>query len=89
VRTNDQAVSIMIGASMSMAALGGAWWPIDIVPTAMQQFGHLFPSAWAMDGFQAVILRGAGLNEVLLPTTMLLGYALLFFVLGVWRFRFE
>jgi ABC-2 type transport system permease protein len=89
VRTNDQAVSIMIGASMSMAALGGAWWPMDIVPLAMQQFGHLFPSAWAMDGFQAVILRGAGLNEVLLPTAMLLGYALLFFVLGVWRFRFE
>jgi len=89
VRTTDQAVSLMIGASMMMAALGGAWWPLDITPPFMQQIGHLFPSAWAMDGFQSVILRGAGVAEVAQPALVLFGFAAIFFALGIWRFRYE
>ena len=89
VRTGDQAVSMMIGASMSMAALGGAWWPLEITPPFMQRIGHFFPSAWAMDGFQAVILRGASVAQVALPTLVLLGFAAFFFLLGIWRFRYE
>jgi len=89
VRTTDQAVSLMIGSSMMMAALGGAWWPLDITPPFMQRLGHLFPSAWAMDGFQSVILRGAGLAQVAQPALVLFGFAVVFFVLGIWRFRYE
>ena len=89
VRTSDQAAGIMIAASMAMGALGGAWWPIDIVPKFMQTAGHFFPSAWAMDGFQAIILRGAPPSGVIMPTAILLGFAVLFFGLGIWRFKFE
>ncbi len=89
VRTSAQAVGIMIAASMVMGALGGAWWPLDIVPKFMQTVGHFFPSAWAMDGFQAIILRGASPSAVLLPTGVLLGFAIVFFGLGVWRFKYE
>ncbi len=89
VRTTDQAVSLMIGTSMMMAALGGAWWPLDITPPFMQQIGHLLPSAWAMDGFQSVILRGAGVAQVAQPALVLLGFAAVFFGLGIWRFRYE
>ncbi len=89
VRTSEQATSLMIGASMGMAALGGAWWPIDITPKVMQQLGHFFPSAWAMDGFQNIILRGASVGDVITPVLVLIGFALVFFLLGVWRFRFE
>jgi len=89
VRTSDQAVGIMIAASMAMGALGGAWWPIEIVPKFMQTAGHFFPSAWAMDGFQAIILRGAPPSGVIVPTAILLGFAVLFFGLGIWRFKFE
>jgi hypothetical protein len=42
-----------------------------------------------MDGFQAVVVRGLGLHSVLLPAGVLLAYALGFFGLAVWRFRFE
>ena len=89
VKTTDQVVAIMIASSMAMAALGGAWWPIDIVPPFMKTIGHFFPSAWAMDGFVDIILRGAGVADVLLPATVLLGFAVLFFGLGIWRFRYE
>lgn len=89
VRTAEQAGNIMVGASMAMAALGGAWWPIAVTPPPMQALGHLFPSAWAMDAFQAIILQGATASDVLLETGILLGYTVLFSALGVWRLKFE
>jgi ABC-2 type transport system permease protein len=89
VKTTAQATGIMIAASMGMGALGGSWWPLDITPPFMQTIGHFFPSAWAMDGFQSIILRGAGVTEVIIPVLALLGFAVLFFGLGVWRFRYE
>ena len=42
-----------------------------------------------MDGFQNIVVRGLGLNSVLLPAGILLVYATGFFGLTVWRFRFE
>jgi len=89
VRTEEQAGNIMVGAAMAMAALGGAWWPITITPPFMQTLGHFFPSAWAMDAFQAIILQGATFSDVLPQAGILLGYAAVFFALGVWRFEFE
>jgi len=89
VRTEEQAGNIMIGAAMAMAALGGAWWPLTITPSYMQTLGHLFPSAWAMDAFQDIIILGGGVAEILPETGILLAYAVLFFALGVWRLKFE
>ena len=89
VRTEEQAGSAMTGAAMVMAALGGAWWPISITPPFMQSLGHIFPSAWAMDAFQAIILQGATFGEVLPQAGILLGYAVIFFTLGVWQLKFE
>jgi ABC-2 type transport system permease protein len=51
--------------------------------------GHVLPTAWAMEGFQNLVLRGLGLSAVLLPAGLLLAYAAAFFGLAVWRFRFE
>ena len=42
-----------------------------------------------MDGFQNIVLRGLGLASVLLPAGVFLGYAVVFFGIAVWRFRFE
>jgi len=42
-----------------------------------------------MDAFQAIILQGATASDVLLETGILLGYAVLFSALSVWRLKFE
>jgi hypothetical protein len=34
-------------------------------------------------------VRGLGLDSVLLPLAIPLAFAVVFFTLGVWRFRFE
>jgi hypothetical protein len=40
-----------------------------------------------MDGFKNVSLRGQGVEGVMLPAAALLGYAVLFFAIAVWRFQ--
>jgi ABC-2 type transport system permease protein len=85
----DQVVMFAMLAMFVFSALGGAWFPLDITGRAFAAIGHLMPSAWAMDGFENIIVRGLGLNSVLLPVGILLAYAVAFFGLAVWRFRFE
>jgi ABC-2 type transport system permease protein len=36
-----------------------------------------------------LVLRGGGLPQVLPEAAVLLGFAVLFFSVGVWRFRYE
>lgn len=85
----DQVVMFSMLAMFVFSALGGAWFPLDITGRAFAAIGHLMPTAWAMDGFENIIVRGLGLNSVLLPAGILLAYTVAFFGLAVWRFRFE
>ncbi|OGO73354.1 MAG: hypothetical protein A2Z49_04650 [Chloroflexi bacterium RBG_19FT_COMBO_56_12] len=83
----EQAILFSMVAMILFASLGGAWVPLDVGSKLFNTVGHLTPAAWAMDGFQNILLRGLGLNSTIQPTLILLGYAVLFFVLAVWRFR--
>jgi len=36
-----------------------------------------------------IVLRGRGLSAVLPEAAVLLGFAALFYAIGIWRFRYE
>jgi ABC-2 type transport system permease protein len=69
-----------------MSAIGGAWFPVSIMPHFIQMFSRLTLIYWSMEGFSQVLWSHATLTE-LMPT---LGYLLLIttIVMGVslWRF---
>jgi ABC-2 type transport system permease protein len=88
-RTYDQAGALGTLITLSFASLGGAWWPLDIVPPALQSVGRLTPVSWAMDGFHDVITRGLGVTAVLPEVGMLLLFAAVFLAVGLSRFRYE
>ena len=89
VNTQSQANRLLSLVIMAISALGGAWWPLEIVPPWMQTVGSAFPTAWAMSGFHDIISRGLGIEAVLPEAGLLLAFAALCFTLGVWRFRYE
>ncbi len=89
VRTEGQAGSITTLLGLVLAPLGGAWWPLEIVPEFMQTIGHISPVAWAMDGFRELIFFDGNLAVVVPSILILLGYAAVFFVVGVWQFGYE
>ncbi|GIV97562.1 MAG: putative transport permease YfiM [Herpetosiphonaceae bacterium] len=88
-KTRAQAAGLTVLFSLLLSALGGAWWPLEITPEAYQNAVQVLPTTWAMRGFTDVIVRGQDLSGVLLESGVLLGFAVLFFLIGVVRFRFE
>jgi ABC-2 type transport system permease protein len=89
VKTDSQANSISIMAGMVMALLGGCWFPLELFPEGVRAAVHVLPTTWAMEGLTDLVLRGQGLAEVLPKAGVLIGFAAVFFVVGVWRFRYE
>jgi ABC-2 type transport system permease protein len=89
VKTEGQAngLSIMIG--MVMAMLGGCWYPIELFPQVMRQAALILPTTWAMQGLLDISVRGQGVQGVWLETIILLGFALVFFTIGVMRFKYD
>jgi ABC-2 type transport system permease protein len=88
-KSQEQVITLSLIAMFLFAALGGAWFPLEVAGEAFATVGHIMPTAWAMDGFQNIVVRGLGLASVLLPAGILLAYGLVFFGLAVWQFGFE
>jgi len=84
---DQQVVLYSMIAMFLFTGLGGAWFPLEGAGKAFATIGHLTPGAWAMDGFQNVLIRGLGLASAWRPAAVLLAYAAGFFALAVWRFR--
>lgn len=89
VRTRRQLSAVGILSVLLMSALGGSWWPLDIVPDFMRQLGHLTINAWALDGMNALILKGEGLVDILPDAGVLFVYGSLCFIIGISMFRFR
>lgn len=86
-RTGAQADGLGMALTMTMAALGGLWWPLEIVPEFMQKLGHSLPTGQAITIFHDMIGRGYGVPQL---ADLLLGLALWFVLslaLGTWRLR--
>jgi len=89
VKTEAQGngLSIMIG--MVMAMLGGCWYPIELFPAVMRSAAQALPTYWSMQGMLDILVRGQGITDVLLEAGVLFGFALVFFLIGVLRFKYE
>lgn len=89
VKTEAQGngLSIMIG--MVMAMMGGCWYPIELFPQVIRSAAQVLPTYWSMQGMLDILTRGQGVQGVLLESGVLLGFALVFFVIGVLRFKYE
>ena len=89
VKTEGQASGLSVMLGMVMALLGGCWYPIELFPLSVRTAVQILPTNWAMRGMLNIVLRGQGLSGVTLEAGVLLGFAVVFFVIGVWRFRYE
>lgn len=75
-RTQEQAApfgSIMV---VILAAIGGVWVPVFVMPGFMQMLSKISPMNWGLEAFYGVFLRNVGIAQIL-PEILLL---LLFFI---------
>ena len=61
--------------------------PAYIMPGTLQTLALYTPQAWALKGYQDVIVRGLNARDILPDIYALAGFAGLFMLTGVWRIR--
>ncbi|GIV62898.1 MAG: ABC transporter permease [Chloroflexota bacterium] len=87
LRSEAQANNLSIMLGMVMALLGGCWYPLELFPAAAQTIVKVLPTTWAMLGMTDLLLRGESWQGILPEAGVLLGFAALFFTIGILRFR--
>jgi len=72
---------------VTMAAVGGCWWPIDLEPHWMRRVALAFPTTWAMEAFNDLMIRRRGLDAALRPAAVMTAFGLIYLVIGAVLFR--
>lgn len=72
---------------MLMSAIGGAWFPISLMPQVIQQFSKLTLVYWSMEGFSAVLWAGQSFVQVLPILGILAGITAVVMSLAIWQFN--
>lgn len=87
-RTRSQVEGVSFVISIVLGAVGGS-----IIPLPDEGFLHLLsqftPHSHAIEGYLKLMSQGAGVVEVLPQVGLLAGVAVAFFLIAMWRFRFE
>ena len=86
---SDVRAASMVGVlvSLTLAPLGGCWWPLFITPEWMQSLAKLTPHGWANTGFNKLMLFGAQFGDVTQEMWALAAFGAAFLAVAVWRFR--
>jgi ABC-2 type transport system permease protein len=87
LKSEQALVATTVLVSMSISALSGAWFPLEITGQAFQTVGHVLPTAWILDGLRGIVVRGFDVADVLPALGVSVAWATAFFALAVWRFR--
>ncbi len=77
--TPEQSAPFGATSVVILAAIGGVWVPVFLMPRFMQLVSNISPMNWGLNAFYDVFLRQGGLKEVLPEIGMLL----LFFIITV------
>jgi len=88
-KTPEGARGISVLVTLLLVMLGGSWVPTFLFPAWLQRVSFLIPTRWAVDGLDGTVWRGMGLQAALQPAAALLGFAALFGLIAVWRFKWE
>lgn len=88
-RTEAQISGLTVLLLLTLSVLGGCFIPRFIMPEWLQTLGQITPHAWALDAYQDLLVRGYDFWDVLPKVGVLGVFAVIFFGIGVWRFRFE
>jgi ABC-2 type transport system permease protein len=89
VRSTAQAGSLAPITGMVMALVGGCWFPEEMFSDTAKTVNQFLPTTWALHGLNDLGLRRLGLVDILPEAGVLMIFAVVFFALAIWCFRYE
>lgn len=87
--SNSQAYNIELAVGFTLMIIGGCVTPLFRAEGIVGLVSNLTPHAHAIQAYLGIISYGSGLVEVLPHILILFGFAVVFFLVAMWRFKFE
>jgi ABC-2 type transport system permease protein len=88
-KTLEQVSGLSTLLSIILSVVGGMMVPISVMPEFLQKMALFTPHSWALRGYQDIIVRGLGVGEILPAVGTLMLFALGFWGIALWRFRYD
>lgn len=85
--TQEDYAQVSLPFSMPMMFVSGVFYPIETMPWILQKLAYIFPLTYLNDAMRGVMLKGQTLGDVWIDLVVLLGFTVLFFIIGVKRFN--
>lgn len=89
VKTRRQLNPIVTLVVLVTSSIGGAWFPLFLEPSWMQQIAKLGITAWAMEGLNGIMILGKDFSQIVPDIIGLLVYGIICFVIAMRLFRFQ
>ncbi|HVV85275.1 MAG TPA: ABC transporter permease [Kofleriaceae bacterium] len=88
--TEKQISSLGSVLILIMGLIGGCMFPRALMPAALKHAGLFVPHGWALDGYYALLVHpGTGFADVSHQLGAVYGFAAVFAIAGLRRFRFD
>lgn len=83
-RSHDQAAVFGMISVIILAAIGGIWVPVFMMPNLMQAASIISPLNWSLDGFYKILLRGEGLQGIAGNLAALMAFFVINLTVAIW-----
>ena len=85
--SQEAAMGLATFVVLTMSAMGGAWFPLSLMPQFMQDMAKFTVTYWAMQGFADVLWAGKNFTGILPTVGTLLAITAGLMGVAVWRFN--
>jgi len=89
IRSRKQIHPITTLIILGSSAIGGSWYPLFMMPRAVQQVARVTLVAWAMEGYNRLMILGGSLADVWADIGVLVLYGVICFTVGLRLFQFK
>jgi len=88
-RRETQALQLIPFVVLPALLLSGIFMPVEAIPSWMRPAAYLFPTTYTADAVRSVLLKGWGLDKILMDVGPLFAFIAIFLVLAMLKLKAE